>query len=228
MTTFSQLVDDIVMELLRPDMKATIVSYTNQTIRDVHFRPAVNAPVLYDANRYEDELAITTEGTYLWSIPSNTRFQDVEAIFINDIGIYLDRRNPRIALKESFEPHADKYWYRSGPTIAMHGVASGWTGKISYHMFPRILAYKPKTGTDARTIRFDPNADEYVLIGGGAPTESQLELETNWVLQRWGDTIKEGVRAKTWKRLGEMERTRLAYSAFESMRTSIWNSEASS
>lgn len=228
MTTFSRLVDDIVTELLRPDMRATVASYTNQTIRDIHFRPGSQSPILYDANRYEDELTITTDGTWQWMIPSNTRFQNVEAIFINELGQYVKPKNPRIALEASFQPFANLYWYRSGPVIAISGIASGYSGLMSYHMFPRTLAYKPASGTGARLIEFDPDTDSYKLIGGGVPTEEQLELETHWLLQRWGDTVKEGVRAKTWKRLGDMERTRLAFSAFESMRTAVWNSEPSS
>lgn len=209
-------------------MRAAIASYTNQTIRDVHFRPNLNSPILYDANRYEDEVTVTSDGMWLWSIPSNTRFQDVEAIFVNELGVYVNRRNPRIALTQSFEPDANLYWYRSGPAIAINGVAAGWTAKLSYHMFPRTLGYKPATGANARAVRFNPDSDAYELITGGVPSEAQLELETHWVLQRWADTIKEGVRAKVWKRLGDMERTRMAYSAFESMRTSIWNTEPSS
>lgn len=228
MTTFSQLVDDIVKELLRPDMKDTIATYTNQTIRDVHFRPNVNSPILYDANRYESEEPVLTDGTWLWSIPSNTRFQDVEAIFIEELGVYVKRKNPRVALEQSFEPDANLYWYRSGPAIAIQGVVAGWTAKFSYHMFPRTLGYKPTAGANARLIQFDADADEYTLIAGGAPSEAQLETETHWILQRWADSVKEGVRAKIWKRLGDMERTRMAYSAFESMRTSIWNTEPSS
>jgi hypothetical protein len=228
MTTFSRLVDDIVTELKRPDMRASIASYTNQTLREMHFRPNLNVPVLFDANRYEAELAITTELTWLWPIPSMTRFQDVEAIFHVDYGIYLERKNPRIALSPSFEPHASLYWYRSGNSITIHGVGVGQTALLSYHQFPRTLAYKPETGAGARLIHFDPDTDSYLLDDNTVPTEEQLELETNWLLQRWGDTVKEGVRAKTWKRLGDMERTRIAYSAFESMRTSVWNTEPSS
>jgi hypothetical protein len=229
MTTFSQLVDDVKTELLRPDMTAMLASYANQTIRELHFRPGLNAPILYDANRYEEELAITTERTWLWTIPSSTRFQNVEAIFINDLGIYLQPKNPRIALEPSFQPFADRYWYRSGATIALQGVATGWTGLMSYHMFPRTLAYKPASGAGARLIRFDPDTDSYVLIvGGGEPSEAQLELETHWLLQRWGDTVKEGVRAKAYKRLGDMDRTRISFSAFESMRSSVWNTEPAS
>ena len=225
MTTFSQLVDDIVTELLRPDLRDTIATYANQTVRDIHFRPSSNSPILYDENRFEEALQFTTDGTWLWKIPSVTRFQGVESVFLDSPGIYVPPRNPKVALQVSDQPWADVYQYRSGPYITIHGVFVGGTGKMSYHMFPRTLAYKKKA---ERLIRFDADLDAYVLADGSEPTEAQLELETHWVLQRWADTVKEGVRAKAWKRLGEMERTRLAFSAFESMRTGVWNSEPSS
>lgn len=56
MTTLSQLVDDLLVELVRPDMRSMLVDYANQTVREMHFRPATNAPVLFDANRYEEQI----------------------------------------------------------------------------------------------------------------------------------------------------------------------------
>jgi hypothetical protein len=171
---------------------------------------------------------ITTEGTWLWTIPSSSRFQGLEALFIDELGIYVPPRNPRVALEASFEPNAGVYRYRSGPTIAVQGVAVGWTARISYHLYPRTFLYKPASGTGARQIVYDVDTESYTLVGGGVPTEEQLDLETHWLLDRWADTIKEGLRAKLWKRLGDMERTRIAFSAFESMRTAVWNSEPAS
>jgi hypothetical protein len=227
MTTFSQLVDDIVTELVRPDMKVSITSYVNQTVRELHFKPGLNAPINYDANRIEEELTATTDGTWLWTLPSSTRFQDVEALFCDDLGIYIERRNPRIALQPTFQPYADVYWYRSASQIAITGVNNGYKIRASYFMFPSTLLYKVST---ARVVRFDADTDSYVLVaGGGVPTDAQLALETHWMLQRWGESvIKEGVRAKTWKRLGDDGRARMAFSSFESLKASVWNSEPAS
>lgn len=226
MTTFSRLVDDMVLELLRPDLLQTIATYANQTIRDIHFRPGSQSPVMYDANRYEETLTVANEGTWLWSLPSATRFIDVEAVYHNDYGIYIEKRGPKIALLSSFDPDAGIYWYRSGAQLAFFGVGSGQTMLMSYFMYPRTLGYKPSS---SRVVTYDIDLDAYVLIaGGGTPSAAELDAETHWVLQRHADTVKEGIRAKVWKRLGEIERTRLAFSAFESMRTAIWNSEPSS
>jgi hypothetical protein len=231
MTTFSQLVDDMVLELKRPDLlkDGSIPAYVNQSIRDVHNRPNLNVPIKYDANREEDEITTNATNPWLWSIPSATRFMDLETAYWVEGGIYVPKKNPRVTREFTFEPFADLYWYRSGSQLAFSGIPIANTVQLSYWLYPRVLAYQEPT-VAARPIVYDILTDSYVFADGtpGTPTETQLETCTNWVLQRWPDTIKEGVRAKTWKRLGDMDRTRTAFSSFESGRTVIWNSEPSS
>jgi len=226
MTTFSQLVDDILVEMVRPDLRNSIIAYANQTLREIQLRPNSNTAVNYDANRFEVPLAFSSDGMWLWSLPSATRFQDVEAIYVDDLGLYVPKRNPRIALEFSFEPNPDLYWYRSGAQIAINGVLNGWTGKISYFMYTQTLAYK---AAGARIITYNVEDDTYLLASsGGVPTEEELATETNWILQRWADTVKEGVRAKAYKRLADETRARMAYSSFETGRLIITQSEPSS
>lgn len=227
MTTFSQLVDEVVLELLRPDMTVVIAQYANQTIREMHSRPATNAPVYFDANRNEDELTVTTDSPWLWEIPSMTRFQKLETVYCPDLDIYLEARQPRMIHQASYEPYAEQFYYRTGTMYAFAGLAAGMLIHASYFMYPRVLAYK---ATNNRVVRFNPDTDSYEQIANpGTPaTEPQLELETNWLLQRHDSTIREGVRAKIWKRIGDDSRTRTAYSAFESARTAVWNTEPSS
>lgn len=227
MTTFSQLVDDVVAELLRPDLLAAIAQYTNQSVREIHFKPNVSAPVLFDANRIEDLIPITTDDSFLWPIPSATRFQDIEAIYLPDPGVYATPRKPMVNRNYSTEPGSQYYWYRTGPQIAISGVVSGWNAMISYFMYPQTHAYKVSA---SRLIQYNVDLDTYTLIaGGGAPSQSQLDSETNWVLQRWGESvIKEGVRAKTFKRIGDEGRARMAFSAFQTQMGGIWLGEPSS
>lgn len=226
MTTFSQLVDDIVLELLRPDLVVTLAQYANQTIRELHTRPALNVPVFFDANRFEDELTVTNDSPWLWEIPSMARFQKLEAVYCPELGIYLEARQPRMIHQFSLEPNAGQYYYRTGSAYAFAGLTSGMPLHASYFMYPRILEYK---AANQRAIRFNPATDRYVQIANpGTPaTPEELELETNWFLQRHDQTIREGLRAKAWKRMGDDARTRTAYSAFESARTALWNTEPS-
>lgn len=225
MTTFSQLVDAMVTELQRPDLRAAMASYVNQTVRELHFRPNTNAPILYDANRNEEELTITTDNTWLWSLPSVSRFQDVEAIYLLERGIYSKRKNPRISKEFSFVPDAESTWYRGGANVAVSGVSNGMTAQVSYFLYPQMLGYQVAS---ARIVTYDIDSDTYERVNGGEPTEEELAAVTHWMLQRWSTTIEEGVRAKTWKRVGDETRARMSFSAFESSRTALWNGEPSS
>ena len=223
MTTFSKLVDDIVIELKRPDLRVDFASYANQTIREVHFRPAVNAPILFDANRIEDLLTVDTDGSWLWTIPSVTSFQSLELAMLNDSQIIIEPKSPRVMATYSTEPWARLGWYRTGHAIAFGGVSIGQQIAISYFMFPRGLAYKPVLD---RVVAYDVDTDSYNRVGGGAPlTDDELAKETNWILQRWEQVVKEGVRTKAFKRMGDELRTRTFYSSYEQARTGLWNSE---
>ena len=222
MTTFSQLCDDISNELVRPDMlkNGSIQAYVQQTIREVHFKPGDNRPTLFTSNRYEAELAVNTDGSWLWVLPSVTRFQELESLYSRNNGLYIEPKSPRISLAYSNEPYADLFYYRSGSTYVIAGVNSGDTLLTSYFMFPQYHGYKASAD---RLIRYDVDTDSYVLIaGGGEPTEDQLAIETDWILQRWPDMIKEGVRAKLFKRLGDSDRARMAFSAFDNARGAMY------
>ena len=223
MTTFSQLVDDIALELLRPDLRSTIASYVNQTIRDVHFRAGVNSPILFKANRFEELLVATNDSPWLWTIPSVTRFQKLETAFNPELGILLEEKSPRVMKGYSVEPYAAYGYYRTGESYAFAGLSNGHTIYVDYFMFPQGCKYLASAD---RIVIYDFDTDSYERVGGGAPlSDSELAKETNWVLQRWEHVVKEGARAKIWKRLGDDARTRTAYSAFEAARTGLWNTE---
>lgn len=227
MTTFSQLVDDVALELLRPDLVTSMAQWVNQTVRECHFKPGVAAPIKYDANRDEDQPTITTDDVWLWPIPSATRFQALEALYLVDVGAYAKPRKPEVNRNDSFEAFSQYYWYRTGPSIAVSGVAAGWTALVSFFQFPQTHQYKL---TAQRIVQYNVDLDTYTRVGGGgALTDVEMGVETDWMIQRWGESvIKEGVRAKAFKRIGDEGRARMCFSAFETQRTGIWLSEPSS
>ena len=55
--------------------------------------------------------------------------------------------------------------------------------------------------------------------------EAALAKVSNWILNRWEDTVAEGLRAKVYKRTSDTERARTCYSMFQSMRSGMWTSE---
>lgn len=225
MTTFSQLIDDVATEMLRPDLRAAMGSWVNQTVREMHFKPGLNVPVGYDANRTEEAVTVTTDRTWLWPIPSSTRFQKLEAAYNKNLGAYSKVKTPQVSLQYSLEPDATLFHYRSGDTYAFQGVTLNQEIWLAYKQFPRTLQYKIPAN---RQVRYDVDTDSYVLIAGGVPTQAQLDAETHWVLQRWTEEVKEGLRAKAYKRLGDELRMRVSFSAYETMREGVWLSEPSS
>ena len=230
MTTFSQMVDNIVTETLRPDLRATIASYLNQTLRECNFKAGNSAPVYFDANRVETSEVTTADGTFVWTIPNAARFAAMDAIYISELGIYVKEKTPRTAFEIGLNSSDEYYWYRSGRDIAIAGLKSGWTIKFSYWLYPQPFAY---VAASARTVIYNESTGEYETavagVGdGGTPTQAQLDSVTMWLLERWPDLLREGLRSKIWRRLADESRARMAYSAYNENKTMLWLGEPSS
>jgi len=222
MTTFSALVDDIVQERQRPDMRAAIARYVNQTIRELHIRPGNGAPIRFEANMVEVEVLLTGSAPYTWDIPEAQRFMDVGAVYHKNYGVYMPRKIPSVSRNLQMEPLSNLYWYRSGHTLAFSGVVEGHTIQLAYYLYPRNLPYLLAAD---REVIHDVEADAYTTPLGATPTEAQIEKETNWILQRWPMVVAEGTTAKVFRILGDDTRSRTAYSAYEQIRLGMWNSE---
>lgn len=217
MTTFSNVVEEVVLqEFNRPHLRIVAASYLNQTIRDVHFKKNSRAAVLFGENRVETELVVT-ELPVVWQLPSVTRFQQIEAVYLKDCDRYLQPRNPANALVWGDNPDERFYFYRSGATFVMNGAEVGQTLAISYFQYPRHLRYflanqGPATW-NSDTESFD--------------TEDQALIDqvTNWLILRHTEALKEGVRAKLYRRMDNEIQARMAWSEFEDVRNVIHQSE---
>lgn len=225
MTTFSQLVDSVAKELVRPDMVAVMAGYLNASLRDVHFRANGDTPAYFSGNRQEDELTVTADGVYLWDLPSVQTFQKVETIYSQSRGIYFPPKTPATAYRFSDQPFARFYHYRAGPRVCIANTVSGEKLAISWFEYPRRLPYLAE---NARTVIWDPEEGSYVPGPAANGDEDAMNLtgETNWLLERWGvEVLADGIKQKAWARLGETERARMAYSTFQRGINRIWQSE---
>jgi hypothetical protein len=227
MTTFSQVADEIVLEHLRPDLIVSICSWLNETIREVHFdnRNSVQGTILYDSNRIEDEFVPATLPA-LWPIPSVPRFQQLETAFYKERGVYAKKRNPSRAFESGYE-NIDPYWYRTGPQIAFNGVHALDTVKLSWFEFPRRFAYY---AVGARPGTYNIETDTWTYITAydvsDATRQNAQDLTSNWLLLRWTEVLKEGVRAKLFKRQGEDTRAKMCFSQFEALKMGLVSSES--
>ena len=236
MTTFSQLVDEMAAEILRPDLKRTgaqidggyIASSINQTIREVHSGKGGIAH-RFDANRQEFELIAPSDAVnhYNYPIESFNRFQAAEAAFYPVPNKYAKPAAPGIVNINQRGPIEDLfYFYQSGQYMTFHGFGpAGSKILFSAFYYPRSLVYHlPAT----RWATYDVELETWTYKDGTGKTNEELQdLSTNWILMRWTDLIREGVRAKVYKRLGDEVRQRTSYSSYESMRAEMQIQEVS-
>jgi len=233
MTTFSQLVDEMVIETRRPDLRNEIATYLNQTIREVHFEPSRGNAVFYAENRKEAEITATSDSAQTWDLPDPTIFQGMEAVRFPDVNAgkleYAVERRPGPSLLT-----IPFFYYRAGSTFVFGGVV-GYGGlnariQLSYFEFCKSLKYKL---AGAREAEYDvENGWTYYTIGltdYGSSDSLKLtaqERVTNWLLMRWSDVLREGLRAKIYKRVGDQLRGQTSYSLYSQLRQGIFTSEA--
>lgn len=221
MTTFSQLVDALVAETRRPDMIAEIISYANQTIRELHFNPDNNAAVFYKDNFFEQLLTPTVESGFGWDVPDPGTFQAMQVVHYTLRNVYPSERIPSRALA-----NLQYYYYRTKGTYIFSGY-SGLSDRIAigYFAFPRRLMYYTP---ERRPAEYSPDIGwTYYSTFGASEVlrEAGQGFVSNWLLFRWPDVVAEGIRAKIYKRVGDTDRARVCYSAYTALRNNVVTSE---
>lgn len=221
MTTFSQLVDSMVAELRRPDMRSEIISYANQTIREMHFSPDSNGSVLYKDN-FNEGLVIAASATgFTWDIPDPATFQAMQVVQYMGSGDYAREVTPSRALRD-----IASFYYRVGNTYVFSGyggansqLALGWfeyTRRLSYYAVgSRPAEYDPDLGW-SYAPSFDVDEDTRIAA---------QRFSSNWLILRWVDVLSEGIRAKVYKRLSDTDRSRTCYSMYLSLRMGLVSGE---
>lgn len=228
MTTFSQLVDKMVLETRRPDMRTEIATYLNQTIREVHFDPKSNAVLFYRENLIEEQLIVDKESGFGWKLPDPTCFQGMGLVRYDSINTRddLTRYPPELTPGRGMVGKSI-FYYRAGPNYYFAG-CGGVNAVISlaYYEYPRGLKYY---AAGNRPCEYDPDMG----FTYAAPFDGSEELHaaaigftTNWLLMRWSLVIEEGVRAKVYKRLSDTDRQRTAYSLYSQLRLGLSTSES--
>jgi hypothetical protein len=224
MFTASQIIDSMAVELVRLDLRANgvLIGYLNQTVRELHSHPKEGMPILYESNLVEEQFTVTALPA-VWPIPSIARFQDVAAIQNEDNGVTFSRRKP----KYISERGPDSYWYRTGGYIALSSTTLGVDSKINlaYYMYaPRFTYYT--AAVRPAYFNADTNAWVYLTAVTDEEKEAARNSVSHWMLERWAEVVQEGIRSKVWRRLGETERAKLAYSAYQSARLEILSAES--
>lgn len=155
MTTYSQLVDELVLEVRRPDMVVDIARYCNETIRELHFDPKNNAALFYRENFREALILAASEASLTWTIPFPSLFQKMAAVkYLNQWGsgaqVYATETMPGRPLNGM-----KWYYYQAGDSFVFSdfGGANAQVA-LGYYEFPRPLQYKVPA---ARLVVWDPD-----------------------------------------------------------------------
>lgn len=227
-TTFSQLVDTMVGETKRPDLKREIAAYLNQTMRELHFEPERNNAVLYSENYREAALTASTETGFGWTAPNPTTFQAPNAAqFVNVV------RDGEPVWGVPVTPGAGMRgrpynFYRAGTQVFFSGYG-GLNAVINwswYEYVPSLVYYDMA----ARPGTFDPATQSWTYAPAfdtdAASRQLAQDMTTNWMLMRWQEVIEEGLRAKIYKRVGDDQRARTSYSLYQSLRKGLVMAES--
>lgn len=231
MTTFSQMVDTMVLETRRPDLLRDIVSYLNQTIRELHFNPENGQAVFYRDNLKEDIITASVEEGLFWDIPYPQVFQQIAGCRYDSV---FNLHGENIWAMEMLQPNrameTQRYWfYRSGQRVFFKNYGGiGARISLSWYEYPKSLVYY---GVDCRPCEVDEYGFKYgeSFLGETADDPCRVSAQhlcTNWLLMRWATVIEEGLRAKIYKRTSDSERARTSYSMYQSLRIGLVTAES--
>lgn len=227
MTTFSQLIDDMVAETKRTDLKNEMIRYLNQTIREVHSDPKNGSVVAFKSNYQEIQLTADSEDSYVWTLPSPENLQAIAAVRFDNVWINDDER---VYAKEIMPgrrlEQLDYAWYRSADQVGFKGYGGlGATISIGYFEFPRRHKYYDVA---ARPAEYDVDTGWTYLAAYDTDETTRANaraIVSNWILMRWYMLLEEGLRAKVYKRLSDDTRQRTSYSLFMQQRAGLITAE---
>lgn len=226
MFTFSQMVDEMVSEVKRPDLTSEIARYVNQTIRECHFSPDRQSAAFFRSNFNETLLTADVEEGFSWAIPNPTTFQKMAGV---KYPLQFDRGgNPIWAIETTPGRHLNDllyYFYQVGQEFVFSGYGGvDATIALGYFAFPAALKYY---ASSVRPAEYD--AESGWSYNDAIITDEDKEaarlVTSNWLLLRWSDVISEGVRAKLFKRVSDTERARNCYSLYGQLRQGLITSE---
>jgi hypothetical protein len=227
MSTFSQIVDKIILETKRPDMKSDIISYLNQTMRELHTEPTRGNAAHYETNLKEDVLLSDSDSNFYWEIPKPQVFQGIRSVRYDSL---LDRHGNQV-WAEPIQPSramngVDYFFYRSGSRFYFRGygglqklISMAWyefTPSLDY--YAKALRPAEWSNSTGWTYLTAYDTDETTRAVARA-------LVGNWILDRWDTVVEEGLRAKVYKRASDDSRARTCYSLFKQMHQNLYTSE---
>lgn len=204
---FSELVDRAVHTAGRPDALEDIAYFANETMRDISKRND------WADDTLEAMISVPTDTrTVIWD-PENTLRRPFrrEEFICDGCGCSPLYVSPSRRMQD----HEGPYYYRSGSSFVFANVCDPI--KMFYYAYHPWLRYYPK---NARPAEFNVE-----LASWGGATPAQLELVTNWMLERHNHVVLQGTLARFFATKQD-PRQQVHYSAYEQGITHITRSES--
>jgi len=226
----SAAVDEVVTRSGRPDRRADGISFIRQTIRELQ---TVEGKV-FDADIVEDQITANAD-PYVYTPDNLTLYRMMRSVQYP--GLITQQGNPVYA---DYVPIGKKqneheyFYYKSGESYVFVGhfasAAATQFINIASYQYARILPYYALTAgvrTNAPAVfNLEDNAWDYHAdyAATEALQEDARELVSNWLLEKWYDTIVEGGLAKLFKTVDD-ERARSSFALYSSYKTTMNKAE---
>lgn len=225
-TTFSQMIDSILQETRRPDLRPESIRYLNQSMRECYFEPERNTVVFMKQAYREARVVVATENSASWDIPFPALYQGTGAVRFDSVWadnkpVYAKRLSP--GRRFETEPYV---FQETGESLLFRGYGGvGASISISYYEFLRSCKYYAPAD---RPASYDEDEGWTYLPAFDIDATTRLAarlLVSNWLLMGWDMTLEEGLRAKIYKRLSDDARQRVSYSLWMQQRKGIISTE---
>jgi len=206
--TFSALIDDTVTRTGRANLRADMLSYARQAMRECQ------TLVLAGDDMIEDELTATSDA-FIWDKPEYFR----QLLAVKFPGIVDPQGQPifsKHAQPGKSQNKKDYFHYLTGGSWAFHGVSSGTLIDVAYFVWFTKLAYYQTVTDRPATYELETGTWSYLTA---TTDEEQLAARlqvTNWMLTDWYDMVLEGTCAKVWKAMGD-PRSSPSFALFKSL-----------
>lgn len=247
---FSELVDEAVSRSRRADKQADIISYANQTLRELQSQQ--NGAFTRDMIETQISVAQNQPQPITWDRPPH--FRIMRAVAYTDTQNFYDPIYPKFIRPGSRQKETDYFYYGAGSYFVFAGVGQpqGTNGNfylgslgatnISLAYYTKFRRYQ-YYAVGARPAVYDRNAESwgnFVLTSFPNPPpdisdvpsilpqsntfnlqqQYAIYLVCNWLLFDYYDTVLEGTLAKLFKNVGD-NRSTSSFALYKSLETRL-------
>jgi len=218
MTTFSQLVDNVVQQSNRPNLLTRIATVVANVIYELHFTRR-RGVIFYAQNRREQLLTLTADQVFNWTAPP--RLQIVEAARYDGILDYKNKQVYATPVKPGRRMNDEKYYfYRNASGFIFVNCGSiGQTISVAYFQRLAPLVYYP---VGQRPATWDESTATWSYLNAVTQQDKEAAeaLVSNWLTQEHDAVILEGSLAAIWKEAGD-QRSIPTFARYSSLREAL-------